>query len=97
MAIMPAEDAAPAGARVEPGWRALRVAGPLSFELTGVLAALAGPLTEAGVPILQNVPLARGLNERVELDDYIDGEFFDAVAEVLFWAETVRRERGEDV
>lgn len=52
---------------------------------------------EAGVPILQNVPLARGLNEKVELDDYIDGEFFDAVAEVLFWAETVRRERGENV
>ena len=52
---------------------------------------------EAGVPILQNVPLARGLNERVALDDYIDSEFFDAVAEVLFWAESVRRERdGEE-
>ena len=48
---------------------------------------------EAGVPILQNIPLARGLNERVALDDYVDGEFFDAVAEVLYWAETVRRER----
>ena len=46
---------------------------------------------EAGVPILQNVPLARGLNEKVELDDYISDEFFDAVAEVLFWAEGVRR------
>ncbi len=46
---------------------------------------------EAGVPILQNVPLARGLNEKVELDDYIGSEFFDAVAEVLFWAEGVRR------
>ncbi len=46
---------------------------------------------EAGVPILQNVPLARGLNEKVELDDYIGTEFFDAVAEVLFWAEGVRR------
>lgn len=52
---------------------------------------------EAGVPILQNVPLARGLNEKVALEDYIDGEFFDAVAEVLFWAETVRRERGDAV
>lgn len=49
---------------------------------------------EAGVPILQNIPLARGLNERVALDDYVDSEFFDAVAEVLFWAEGVRRERG---
>jgi transcriptional regulator with XRE-family HTH domain len=52
LCVLSIEDAAPAGARVEPGWRALRVAGPLSFELTGVLAALAGPLAEAGVPIL---------------------------------------------
>ncbi len=46
---------------------------------------------EAGVPILQNVPLARGLNERAQLDDYIGSEFFEAVAEVLHWAEGVRR------
>lgn len=46
---------------------------------------------EAGVPILQNIELARGLNERVELDNYIGGEFFEAVAEVLHWAEGVRR------
>ena len=46
---------------------------------------------EAGVPIMQNVELARGLNERTALDDYIDGEFFDAVAEVLRWAEDMRR------
>lgn len=49
---------------------------------------------EAGIPILQNIPLARGLNERVALDDYVDGEFFDAVAEVLYWAESVQRERN---
>ncbi|WP_407353240.1 type III secretion system export apparatus subunit SctU [Luteimonas sp. R10] len=48
---------------------------------------------EAGVPILQNIPLARGLNEKVELDDYIGNEFFEAVAEVLHWAEGVRRGR----
>ena len=52
---------------------------------------------EEGIPILQNVPLARGLNEQVELDDYISSEFFDAVAEVLHWAEGVRRERGDEV
>uniref|UniRef100_A0A8J7VSU0 Type III secretion system export apparatus subunit SctU n=1 Tax=Coralloluteibacterium stylophorae TaxID=1776034 RepID=A0A8J7VSU0_9GAMM len=46
---------------------------------------------EAGVPIMENVPLARGLNERVELDEYVTAEFFEAVAEVLMWAETVRR------
>ncbi|VXB16946.1 EscU/YscU/HrcU family type III secretion system export apparatus switch protein [Luteimonas sp. 9C] len=45
---------------------------------------------EAGVPILENVPLARGLNARVEIDDYISDEFFEAVAQVLYWAEGVR-------
>ncbi|MCD9029095.1 type III secretion system export apparatus subunit SctU [Luteimonas sp. BDR2-5] len=45
---------------------------------------------EAGVPILQNVPLARGLNAKVEIDDYIGSEFFEAVAQVLYWAEGVR-------
>lgn len=52
--------------------------------------------TEAGVPILENVPLARGLHEKVALDDYIDNEFFEAVAEVLHWAENMRRERNGD-
>jgi uncharacterized protein len=37
--------------RAERGFRALAVAGPLDFALTGVLAALAVPLAEAGVPI----------------------------------------------
>lgn len=32
-------------------WRALRVRGPLDFELTGVLAALAAPLAQAAVSI----------------------------------------------
>jgi type III secretion protein U len=51
---------------------------------------------EAGVPILQNIELARGLHERVELDDYIGNEFFEAVAEVLHWAEGMRRMRMGD-
>ena len=44
-------DAVPAGARAEAGWRCLQVVGPLSFELTGVLAALSGPLARSGIPI----------------------------------------------
>ena len=35
----------------EDGWRALRVAGPLDFSLTGVLSGIAAVLAEAGVPI----------------------------------------------
>jgi hypothetical protein len=41
----------PDGVRAERGWRALTVEGPLDFALTGVLAALAVPLAEAGVSI----------------------------------------------
>ena len=41
----------PDGVRAEVGFRALRVEGTLSFEATGVLAALANPLATAGVPI----------------------------------------------
>jgi hypothetical protein len=41
----------PNGVRAECGWRALRVAGPLDFALTGVLASLAGPLADAGVSV----------------------------------------------
>ena len=49
---------------------------------------------EEGIPIMQNIPLARGLHEKVDLDDYIGKEFFEAVAEVLQWAEGVRDARG---
>jgi hypothetical protein len=41
----------PDGVRHEGGWRALQVAGPLDFALTGVLASIAVPLAEAGVSI----------------------------------------------
>ncbi len=41
----------PGGVRVEGGWRALKVIGPLDFALTGILAELAGTLAEAGVSI----------------------------------------------
>lgn len=37
--------------RVEPGWCAFRVAGTLDFALTGVLAALAGALSRAGISL----------------------------------------------
>jgi type III secretion protein U len=46
---------------------------------------------DAGVPIIRDVPLARALNFCAEEDDFIPEEFFDAVAEVLAWAERSRR------
>src|SRR5690606_1034154 len=48
----------------------------------------------AGVPIMQNVQLARGLNETLWRVDYSRREFFEAVAEVLDGAEGGRREAG---
>ena len=45
------ETNAPEGARVETGWRALKVAGPLDFGQTGVLASLTQPLAEAGLSV----------------------------------------------
>lgn len=45
------EHAVPDDVVAERGWRALEVAGPLDLELTGILAALAGVLADAGVPI----------------------------------------------
>lgn len=43
---------APRRGRREDGFRCLRVAGPLPFEATGVLAALVAPLARARIPIL---------------------------------------------
>ena len=50
-AVVCAEAAVPEAVVAERGWRALAVRGPLDFALTGVLARLAAPLAEAGVPI----------------------------------------------
>ncbi len=41
----------PDGVRVEDGWCALKVRGPLDFSLVGVFADLAGTLAQAGVSI----------------------------------------------
>lgn len=46
------ESEAPEGARVERGFRALKVRGPLGFSWTGILASLATPLARAGISIL---------------------------------------------
>jgi hypothetical protein len=51
LSIVCAEDSVPPGVTCQPNWRGLKVAGPLDFSLTGVLASLAVPLAEAGVSI----------------------------------------------
>jgi type III secretion protein U len=44
----------------------------------------------AGVPVIRNVPLARALNFNADEDDLIPEEYFEAVAEVIAWAEKLR-------
>jgi hypothetical protein len=41
----------PPDATAEPGWRLLTVAGPLEFDLVGILAELSTALAEAGVSL----------------------------------------------
>lgn len=48
---------------------------------------------DAGVPVIRDIPLARGLNYFGEEDEIIPERFFDAVAEVIAWAERVRGTR----
>lgn len=45
------EECAQSDWRCEHGWRAIKVAGPLDFSLTGVLAALSAPLADAKISI----------------------------------------------
>ena len=52
--VCPEEDA-PEGSEVSDGWRALEVKGPIDHTATGVLASIASPLADAGVPLF---PLA---------------------------------------
>ncbi len=51
LSVVCAEESVPSAVRSEPGWRCLRVKGPLGFGLTGILASLAGPLASSGVSI----------------------------------------------
>ena len=51
LSIVSPSSEVPADATAEPGWRCLKVKGPLAFEMTGVLAALSAPLADAGIPI----------------------------------------------
>jgi hypothetical protein len=51
LTVVCASERVPAGVRVEDGWRALEVVGPLDFALTGILAGLAGSLAAAKISL----------------------------------------------
>ncbi len=48
---------------------------------------------ENDIPIMENIPLARGLLAAAEVDEYIPSEFIQPVAEVLKWLRSLEREQ----
>ncbi len=51
MSIVCLQDSVPPNVTCQRDWRCLKVDGPLDFAQTGVLASLAGPLADAGIPV----------------------------------------------
>ena len=56
--------------------------------------AMRAAARDAGVPIVRNVALARALDRQVEIDEAIPEDLFDAVAEVLVWAQQLRQQQA---
>jgi hypothetical protein len=61
-------------ARVESGWRALRIVGPLAFDLVGVIASVTVPLAgaEVGVFVLSTFDTDLVLVKDEDLDRAVD-------------------------
>lgn len=51
LSIVCLQERVPGEVSHEGGWRILKVLGPLSFELTGILASISSVLAEAGISI----------------------------------------------
>ena len=51
LSIVCDDDAVPADAQAERGWRVLKLEGPIPFEMTGVASALLAPLAAARISI----------------------------------------------
>jgi len=51
LSIVAPANRTPAGVPAVAGWTCLEVQGPLSFELTGILAGISAPLAAAAVPL----------------------------------------------
>ncbi|MDE7469418.1 MAG: type III secretion system export apparatus subunit SctU [Desulfovibrionaceae bacterium] len=48
---------------------------------------------ENGIPIMRNVPLARGLYVEGRIDHYIPAEFIEPVAEIMRWVQQIEQEK----
>lgn len=51
LSIVCDDDAVPENVQAERGWRALKLEGPIPFEVTGVAASLAGALAAEGISL----------------------------------------------
>jgi uncharacterized protein len=51
LSVVAPEAAFPEEWKIEGGWKALQVQGPLDFALTGILSGISVPLASAGIPI----------------------------------------------
>lgn len=51
LSVAAPEGAVPAGVKQERGWRVFEFEGPFEFTVTGILAAAADPLRDAGIGI----------------------------------------------
>lgn len=60
-----------------------------------VAYAMVDAAREEGVPVIQNIPLARSLMERVSVDEYIASDLIEPVAEVILWADRMRKKYKE--
>ena len=49
-----------------------------------------------GIPIMENVPLARGLYAKGRVEEFIPEDFLEPVAEVLKWAKRLEDARKEE-
>ncbi|MBV8519325.1 MAG: ACT domain-containing protein [Acidobacteria bacterium] len=83
LSIVCDEDAVPDDVQAERGWRAFQVEGPIPFEVTGVAAALVGPLANARISVF---PIATYDTDYV----LVKAESFENAAGVL-------RSAGHDV
>jgi type III secretion protein U len=49
---------------------------------------------EEGIPVMQNIPLARALYAEVPVDRYIPSDLIEPMAEVLRWVKEYKEQRG---
>lgn len=52
--------------------------------------------TEEGVPVMENVPLARALLEDGEVNEYIPSHLIEPIVEVLKWVQSLEEEREQE-